>query len=121
MELFGKYGVLNERELHSRFEIFLEGYRKTINIESQLTIQIAQRMILPAALRYQAEVAAGDLQPQGDRRHRPQDPEAHLNELVGAIEELQSATDRLSEAVDEPAKGDRSTTPSMPATSSSRR
>ena len=47
----------SERELHSRYEIFLESYRKTINIESQLTIQIAQRMILPAALRHQAQVA----------------------------------------------------------------
>ena len=41
--------MLSERELHSRYEIFLENYHKTINIESQLTIQIAQRMILPAA------------------------------------------------------------------------
>ncbi len=30
---------------------------KTINIESQLTIQIATRQILPAAFRYQAIVA----------------------------------------------------------------
>ena len=52
-----KYGIFNERELHSRFEIFVEGYRKTINIESQLTIHIAKRMILPAAFRYQAEIA----------------------------------------------------------------
>src|SRR5262249_1997054 len=56
-KLFGKYGIFNGRELHSRYEILLESYRKTINIESQLTIQIAQRMILPAALRYQSQVA----------------------------------------------------------------
>ena len=31
--LFGKYGVLSERELHSRYEIYLENYKKTINIE----------------------------------------------------------------------------------------
>ena len=29
--LFGKYGVLSERELHSRYEIYLENYKKTIN------------------------------------------------------------------------------------------
>ena len=44
-------------KIHSRYEIFLENYNKTINIESQLTIQIATRMILPAALRYQSEMA----------------------------------------------------------------
>ncbi len=49
--------MFNERELHSRYEIYVEGYRKTINIESQITLQMANRMILPAALRYQEEVA----------------------------------------------------------------
>ena len=64
--------VFNERELHSRYEIFVEGYRKTINIESQLTLQMATRMILPAALRYQAEIAKSIAQPEGNRRHRSQ-------------------------------------------------
>ena len=104
--LFTKYGVLSERELHSRFEIFLESYRKTINIESQLTIQIAQRMILPAALRHQAQVAGAIANLKATGAIVPKTQSAHLNELVGAIEELQSATDRLSEAADEPAQGD---------------
>ena len=55
--LFGKYGVFSERELHSRYEILLEGYTKTIAIESLLTKQIASRQVLPAALRYQTIVA----------------------------------------------------------------
>ena len=57
IELFGKYKVLNERELHSRYEIYLENYKKTINIEAQLTASIAKTQILPAAIRYQGEVA----------------------------------------------------------------
>jgi glutamine synthetase len=104
--LFTKYGVLSERELHSRFEIFLESYRKTINIESQLTIQIAQRMILPAVLRYQSEVAQAISNLKSTGAVVPKTQSAHLNELVSTIEELQSATDQLSEAVDEPAVGD---------------
>ena len=48
-------------------EISVEAYRKTINIESQLTIHIAKRMILPAAFRYQAEIAGAiNPQSQGD-------------------------------------------------------
>ena len=104
--LFTKYGVLSERELHSRYEIFLESYRKTINIESQLTIQIAQRMILPAALRHQAQVAEAIANLKATGATVPKTQTALLNELVGAIEDLQSATDQLTEAVDEPAKGD---------------
>ena len=104
--LFTRYGVLSERELHSRYEIFLESYHKTINIESQLTIQIAQRMILPAALRHQAMVAQAIANLKATGATVPKTQTAHLNELVGAIEDLQSATDRLSEAVEEPANGD---------------
>jgi glutamine synthetase len=55
--LFGKHGVFTERELHSRYEILLENYTKTIAIEVLLTVQIASRQILPASLRYQTEVA----------------------------------------------------------------
>ncbi|MGZ3412638.1 MAG: glutamine synthetase III family protein [Isosphaeraceae bacterium] len=104
--LFTKYGVLSERELHSRYEIFLESYRKTINIESQLTIQIAQRMILPAALRHQAQVAEAIANLKATGATVPKTQTALLNELVVAIEDLQSATNQLTEAVDEPAKGD---------------
>ena len=78
VKLFAKYGVFNERELHSRFEIFVEGYRKTINIESQLTIQIAKRMILPAALRYQAEVAESIASLKATGRNRPQGSDGPL-------------------------------------------
>ena len=104
--LFGKYGVLSERELHSRYEIFLESYRKTINIESQLTIQIAQRMILPAALRYQEQVASAISSLKATGVTVPKTQMAHLSELVAGIEALQTATDHLSETVEEPARGD---------------
>jgi glutamine synthetase len=57
IDLFGKYKVYSERELHSRFAILAENYVKTVNIEGQLTAMMARTMILPAALRYQAEVA----------------------------------------------------------------
>jgi glutamine synthetase len=106
IKLFSKYQVLSERELHSRYEIFLENYRKTINIESQLTIQIANRMILPAALRYQAEVAAAIANLKATGANVPKIQMAHLDELVRAIDELQAATDRLEAALDEPQNGD---------------
>ncbi|HEY9777610.1 MAG TPA: glutamine synthetase III [Planktothrix sp.] len=56
-ELFGKYSVLMEDELVSRYNIMLEGYCKTINIESLLTSSIATTMILPAALEFQNRLA----------------------------------------------------------------
>jgi len=57
IELFGKYGVYSERELHSRFNILCENYIKNLNVEARLTIYMGRTMILPAAIRYQTEVA----------------------------------------------------------------
>src|SRR5438309_282492 len=57
IELFTKYKVYSERELQSRYAILAENYVKTVNIEGQLMTMMAKTMILPAALRYQAQVA----------------------------------------------------------------
>ncbi len=58
IDLFTKYGVLSERELHSRFETYVEQYCMTVNVEANLTKKIARTMIFPAAIRYQSELAA---------------------------------------------------------------
>jgi glutamine synthetase len=55
--LFDKYKVLTPRELHGRYEIQLEIYNKTVNVEANLTTKIAETTILPAALRYQQALA----------------------------------------------------------------
>jgi glutamine synthetase type III len=36
--LFGKYKILNERELKARYEVMVETYNKTINVEGQLMV-----------------------------------------------------------------------------------
>jgi len=56
IKLFDKYKVLNEREVHARYEVFLENYNKTINVEGQLMVLMANRYILPAALEYQKQI-----------------------------------------------------------------
>ena len=56
--LFGKYGVLSEREVHSRYDIYMERYCKDLNTESLSALNIAKTMILPAAYRYQGELAS---------------------------------------------------------------
>ena len=57
VKTFEKYKVLNERELRARFDVALEQYNKTVNIEAQLMVLMANRYILPAAYRYQTQVA----------------------------------------------------------------
>jgi glutamine synthetase len=57
VELFERYGVFNERELHSRYEVRLEHYALTIGVEAKLACEIGSTVILPAAIRYQTELA----------------------------------------------------------------
>ncbi len=58
VELFTKYSVLSERELHSRLDTYLEQYCKTISVEAKLTLEMARTLIFPAAIRYQNELAS---------------------------------------------------------------
>ena len=56
VKAFEKFKVLTDRELHARYEVALEAYNKTINIEGQLMVLMANRYILPAAFEYQKDV-----------------------------------------------------------------
>ena len=55
--VFDKYKVLSPRELHGRYETYLEQYCKTVNVEANLTTKIAKTSIYPAAAHYQRELA----------------------------------------------------------------
>ena len=57
IELFAKYGVFNEHEAHSRFEIGAEQYVLAVAVEANLTLEIGTTTVLPAATRYQTELA----------------------------------------------------------------
>lgn len=56
-KLFAKYGVLSEKELHSRFEIYNETYEKIIEIEAGVTLSMAKTMIIPSVVMAQQELA----------------------------------------------------------------
>jgi glutamine synthetase len=56
-KLFDKYQVLSPKELHSRYEIYLEGYVKHVNIEAQASVQMVKRLFIPAGIKFAAELA----------------------------------------------------------------
>jgi len=55
--LFDKYKVLTPRELHSRYEVSIEHYCKTVNVEAKLVLNMARTMVIPGVLRYLRELA----------------------------------------------------------------
>ena len=54
--LFEKYGVFTEAEIYSRYNILLESYFSTIDIEALTITDIVKRNILPAAEAYEKEL-----------------------------------------------------------------
>ena len=55
---FERYEVLSERELESRYEVFVEQYATKLNIEAETAASIARTMLLPAAVRHLGELRA---------------------------------------------------------------
>ena len=105
VELFTKYKVFTERELQSRYMIFSENYVKTITIEANMMLMMARTMILPAALRYQAEVATAVTTTKAAGVDNPAQLDA-LREFTGVITGFQGATAALDKAVQHHADGD---------------
>ena len=52
VNLFVSHGILTEKEVHSRHEILLEGYWKTLNIEASTMLDMAKKAIFPAVYKY---------------------------------------------------------------------
>lgn len=52
IKVMSKHGVLTEVEMHSRYEIKLENYIKTINIEALTSLDMVNRDILPSVMEY---------------------------------------------------------------------
>ncbi len=55
--LFTAHKVFTEKELHSRYEIMMEQYVKTINIEALTMIDMAKHSIMPASMEFAKTVA----------------------------------------------------------------
>jgi glutamine synthetase len=97
--LFEKYKVLKEREVHARYEIMVETYNKTVNVEGQLMVLMADRYILPAAFEYQKDVAqsvsavksAGGKSVEGKKT---------LDALTKLTDEFKRRTDKLRHALE---------------------
>jgi glutamine synthetase len=52
IKLFEKYEVLSHKELHSRYDIYVDTYSKQINIEALTAIDMAKKQFIPSGLEY---------------------------------------------------------------------
>ena len=79
-------GVYTKAELESRYEITMENYCKTVNIEALTMVDMAHRDILPAMETYAARVAAAA---SAKKAAAPELPCLYETELV-RLQELES-------------------------------
>jgi glutamine synthetase len=57
IDLFTKHHVFTETEMHSRYDILLESYCKTLHIEALTMVDMVKGDIIPACVDYQNELA----------------------------------------------------------------
>jgi len=99
LKAFEKYKVLNGRELRARYEVAVETYTKTVNVEGQLMVLMANRYILPAALKYQKDVAesvAAVKSAGGSAR----ETRKLLDQVTSLVDEFRTRTEKLAKALD---------------------
>jgi glutamine synthetase len=99
IKLLERFKILNEREVHARYEVFLENYNKTINVEGQLMVLIANRYILPAALEYQRQIGASVAAVKQGGGRSAQGKKL-LSQYAKLVDKLKSQTDALATALD---------------------
>ena len=120
LALFDKYKVFNDKEMHSRYEVGLEQYALTIHVEAKLALELGSTVILPAAIRYQTEVAqnvatlkAAGMEPSTALL---EDVSAPIADLIGALTDLRKGLeDHSSTSAMDEASHEQSLLPAMEA------
>jgi glutamine synthetase len=57
VDMYGKFGILSKAELEARKEIMFEQYAGVRNIEALTMIDMANKMLIPAAVKYTKKLA----------------------------------------------------------------
>ncbi len=93
VQLFKKYGVLSERELLAREEIYNDQYFKTINIEAEATERISRTQLMPACVEYIRQLAGS--------AEGLEDIGLKSNAILHLLKETISKTDLLSDSIEQ--------------------
>jgi glutamine synthetase len=104
IDVFVKHKVYTEAEIKSRYEIQLENYSKTLNIEALTAIDMVRKDYIPAITAYTATLADTILSKKAVSKDIPCDPEEYtlkklseLNKTVfQKVAELEAADQKAS-------------------------
>ncbi|AJQ28061.1 glutamine synthetase III [Pelosinus fermentans] len=108
-----KHAVLSKVEMESRYEIALENYIKTINVEALTMIEMAKRQILPSVIKFATNLAvsintikatgvAADLTAQTELLTEVSSLTASLKKNIAVLEEtVEKATNAHGDTYDQ--------------------
>ncbi len=97
VKLFEKFGIFTKVELESRKEVLYETYAKTINIEALTMIDMANKQIIPAVIKYCKSLADTVVAVKAAGADASVQTQI-LNEVSAKLVTSKAALDRLSEA-----------------------
>jgi glutamine synthetase len=98
-DLFEKNNVFTKRELHARHEILLESYYKKLQIEARVMGEVANTMIIPAAIAYQNTLLhnAKSLKEVGLGKEALETPVSIINKLSEHLAVVKTSIDAMLE------------------------
>lgn len=98
MEMFEKYKVLSRTELMSRYDIYTEQYEKVVKIEGSVALSMAKTMIVPAAMRYQEELASA-IKGSSELGCKNTNAKSLLKNVCSCTEDILGGIDKLDKAL----------------------
>jgi glutamine synthetase len=111
LKLFERYEVLSHKELHSRYDIYVDTYSKQINIEALAAIDMAKKQFIPSGLEYATfladsissfKAASVGAPVQADLLKKLNalltDSYKNLSKLEAAVEKAQATKDTVKQA-----------------------
>lgn len=107
LQLFKKYEVLSEKESEARYEIMLENYCKTVQIEAEICEEMARNQIFPACVEFQKDLAGSITASQkAVARLDMKTQKAALAEISILISQFGAAVDKLAREGDSASASD---------------
>ncbi len=105
VKLFTKHHIYSETELHSRYEIRIENYTKTLHIEALTLKDMVLKQFAPALMEYIDELTSSALTKKELGIEAAVATQTKLiNELSGYYEKVIAATDKLIDDIDKAKK-----------------
>ena len=97
IDLFERNQIFHRSEMFARYEILLEEYYKTLNIEARTMLDMVQKQIMPATLEYTTQIAEHIIALNKVGVFEVSAQTELLQDLTKAINNLKQCTDKLKD------------------------